>query len=139
MTELDDGDASGTERVQSLETLQLHVRESMREADEATRIYDRSAWIRYAAVFIPIPFVVLLLRLHMAAWGYYVAGALFLALALLLYTLDLAAVTKRDKAIEAAERAREIYESARGRSDIVDTEPPREMRQQGRRNGTLAG
>jgi Na+/melibiose symporter-like transporter len=67
----------------------------------------------YAVIFVPIPFVVLLLRLHLQAWGYYVAGALFIAVALVMYAWDLAAMAKRDKTIQAAERAQEAYEDAR--------------------------
>ena len=84
-----------------------------RKADAATQTYDRIAWIRYAAVWIPIPFVVLLLRHHLEAWHYYIAGALFIAVAAIIYTRDHAAVARRDEAIQTAERAQEAYEEAR--------------------------
>ena len=103
----------GTSRGVDLETLQRHVSELAREADAATETYERTAWIKYVAIFVPIPFVVLLFRLQMDAWHYYVAGVLFIAVALAMYALDLAAVAKRDKAIAAIEYAQEAYEIAR--------------------------
>lgn len=112
MTEADANEAIGTEQIRDLEALHRHAADLKRKADEATRTYDRTAWIRYAAIFIPVPFAVLLLRLHMPAWGYYVAGALFIAVAGMMYALDLAAVAKRDKTIQAAQRAQEAYEEA---------------------------
>src|SRR5688572_33080455 len=103
----------GAAQVEELETLNRRVSDLARKADAATRTYDRTAWIRYAAIFVPIPFVVLLFRLQMQAWHYYVAGALFLAVMFVMYAMDLAAVAKRDKAIQAAQRAHEAYEDAR--------------------------
>ena len=113
MTEADASDEIGTAQVEDLETLQRHVSDLTRKADAATQTYDRTAWIRYGAIWVPIPFVVLLFRLHMQVWHYYVAGALFLAVALVMYAMDLAAVAKRDKAIQAVQRAQEAYEVAR--------------------------
>ena len=108
----------GTARVKDLETLRRHASDLTREADAAMQAYDRVAWIRYGAIWIPIPFVLLLFRLHLQVWHYYVAGALFLAVALVLYAMDLAAVAKRDKAIQAAQHAQEAYEVARRRSEM---------------------
>ena len=102
----------GTVQVEDLATLQRRVSDLARDADAATQVYDRTFWIRYASIFVPIPFVVLLFRLHMQAWHYYVAGALFLAAMLVIYAIDLAAVAKRDRAIEAVQRAQEAYEVA---------------------------
>ncbi len=126
------GDASveiETAQVEDLETLQRRVSDLARKADAATQTYDRTAWIRYAAIFVPIPFVVLIFRLHMQAWHYYVAGALFLAVAVVLYAMDLAAVAKRDKAIQAVRRAQEACEVARMSQRDADErsrhEPPR--------------
>ncbi|MET1084054.1 MAG: hypothetical protein ABWY12_13560, partial [Burkholderiales bacterium] len=98
-----------TERVKDLETLRRHASDLRRKADAATQTYDRTAWIRYAAIFVPIPFVVLLLRFHLEPWGYYVAGALFVAVALVMYAMGLAAVAKRDT-IQAAQRAQAVYD-----------------------------
>ena len=113
MTKADASDEVGTAQVEDLQVLQRHVSDLAREADAATQAYDRTTWIRYAAILVPIPFLVLLVRLRMQAWHYYVTGALFLAAALVMYVMDLAAVAKRDKAIQAARRAQEAYEVAR--------------------------
>ena len=43
-----------TERVKDLETLRRHASDLRRKADAATQTYDRTAWIRYAAIFVPI-------------------------------------------------------------------------------------
>jgi hypothetical protein len=112
MTDANASEEIGTEQVGDLQALQRHVLDSKRKADAATQTYDRTAWIRYAAIWVPVPFVVLLLRLHLEAWGYYVAGAVFIVVAAVMYAMDLAAVAKRDKAIQAAERAQEVYEEA---------------------------
>jgi hypothetical protein len=113
MTTADASDEIGASQVEDLETLRRHVSDLASKADAATQTYDRTAWIRYAAIFVPIPFVVLLFRLHMQAWHYYVAGGLFLAVMFVVYAIDLAAVAKRDQAIQPAQRAQEVYEDAR--------------------------
>jgi len=43
-----------TERVKDLETLRRHASDLRRKADAATQTYDRTAWIRFAAIFVPI-------------------------------------------------------------------------------------
>ena len=113
MTETDATNEIRTVQVEDLETLQRHVMDSTREADAATLAYDRIAWIRYGAIWIPIPFLLLLFKLQLQVWHYYVAGALFLIVALVMYTMDLAAVAKRDRAILAVQRAQQAYEVAR--------------------------
>ena len=113
MTPADASDEIGTEHLKDLETLRRHASDLRRKADAATQTCERTAWIRYAAIFIPIPFVVLLLRLHLEAWGYYVAGALFIVAALVMYAMDLAARGKARQEIQAAQRAQEAYEGAR--------------------------
>jgi len=87
-------------------------------ADKVSRTYDRETWIRFTLVFFPVPFVVVLLRLQIEAWGYYVAGALFLLSAAGLYTLDGRAAARRDRAVQAADDAEKAYDDARvGRID----------------------
>jgi hypothetical protein len=87
-------------------------------ADKVSRTYDRETWIRFTLVFFPVPFVVVLLRLQIEAWGYYIAGALFLLSASGLYTLDGAAAARRDRAVQAADDAQKAYDDARsGRID----------------------
>ena len=120
MTEAGASDAIGTEQVDDLEALQSRASELKRKADVATQTYDRTTWMKYGAILIPIPFVVLLLRLHLEGWHYYVAGALFIAVAVAMYAMDLSAAARRDEAIQAAQRARTAYEeAARSRGDAA--------------------
>ena len=112
MAEPDASSGVDTQQAGNLEELQRLVSDLKRKADAATQAYERTAWITYGAIFIPIPFAVLLLRLHLEAWGYYVAGALFMAVLVVGYAIDVAAVAKRDEIIQAAERAQEAYEEA---------------------------
>ena len=67
-----------------------------RDADEALTVHDRVAWAGYAVIFLVIPMVVLVFRLHMQPWHYYLAGALFLAGALLIEAMNIAAMARRD-------------------------------------------
>jgi hypothetical protein len=83
-----------------------------REAEQATRHYDRSAWIRYVALWVPIPLFVLSFKHRLDAWHYYVIGALFVAAAAVIYAIEMKAVAKRDRAIDAADAARAAYEDA---------------------------
>jgi len=78
------------------------------EADALTRTYRRTTWVRFALVFIPVPFVLVLLRLQIEAWHYYLFGAAYIGLSALLYTIDGRASHKCD----AAERAAEAAEKA---------------------------
>jgi len=55
-----------------------------------TRVRDRIAWFCYGAIFLAIPFVLLVFRLHMQAWHYYLAGGLFLLGALILWAIVIA-------------------------------------------------
>lgn len=81
------------------------------------RTYDRETWIRLALVFFPVPFVVVIVRLHIPAWGYYVAGGFLVASAALLVFLDGRAAAKRDRAVDAAQRARQAYDDAQALMD----------------------
>lgn len=102
-----------TDPVEDLAALQRHAAQSKGAADRAVRTYNRDTWIRFTLVFFPVPFVLVLLRLQIDAWGYYVAGALFLASAAGLYTLDGAAAVRRDRAVKAADMAQKAYDDAR--------------------------
>ena len=97
---------------EELASLHRHAAQSKAAADTAVRAYDRNTWIRFTLVFFPVPFVLVLLRLQIEAWGYYVAGALFLASASGLYMLDGAAAARRDRAIKAADEAQKAYDDA---------------------------
>jgi hypothetical protein len=81
-------------------------------AEARTKAYQRATWVRFVGVFFPIPFVVVLLRLEMAAWTYYVWGGLLVVGGAVLYMIDTAASTRVDEAVEAAATARKAYEEA---------------------------
>jgi hypothetical protein len=101
-----------TDPVEDLAALQCHAAQSKAAADKAARTYDRDTWIRFTLVFFPAPFVLVLLRLQIEAWGYYIAGAFFLASASGLYMLDGAAAARRDRAVKAADEAQKAYDAA---------------------------
>jgi hypothetical protein len=86
------------------------------EAEE--RAYQRATWIRFVGVFFPIPFVVVLLRLELDAWTYYVWGALIVLIGGVLYGIDTAASTRGGRTVEAAAIARRAYEEARERHGV---------------------
>ncbi len=98
---------------EELAALQRHGADLKAAADKAARTYDRNTWIRFTLVFFPVPFVLVLLRLEIEAWGYYVAGAFFLVSASALYALDGAAAARRDRAVKAADEAQKAYDDAR--------------------------
>jgi len=102
-----------TDPGEKLAALQRHAAQLKDAADKAGRTYDRDTWIRFTLVFFPVPFVLVLLRLQIEAWGYYVAGALFLVSASGLYVLDGAAAARRDRAVKAADEAQKAYDDAR--------------------------
>src|SRR3954453_5380395 len=63
-------------------------------AEAQTQAYQRATWIRFVGVFFPIPFILALLRLEMAAWPFYVWGALNFLPGAVLYVIDTAASTR---------------------------------------------
>lgn len=75
-------------------------------AAEAVRHYGRTTWIRFTITFFPVPLIVVILRLQVDAWVYYLYGAAIVVLTLSMYLLDGAARDRRDAAIRAAEDAR---------------------------------
>jgi hypothetical protein len=80
--------------------------------------YERETWLRFVGVFFPIPFVVVLLRLELDAWTYYVWGALIIGVGALLYVIDTAASTRVGRMVEAAVKARQAYEEAKARHGV---------------------
>lgn len=101
---------------QDLSGLQQRALALQSHAEARTQAYQRATWIRFVGVFFPIPFIVVLLRLEMAAWTYYVWGALIVLGGGALYVIDTAASTRVDEAVEAAATARKAFEeAARGR------------------------
>ena len=82
------------------------------EADALMRVYRRTTWIRFTLVFFPVPFVVLLLRLQLEAWHYFVAGGAYLVFSALLYTWDTRASDRCDEAAREARDAERAFERA---------------------------
>jgi len=97
---------------QDLSSLQQRAIALQSHAEARAQAYQRATWIRFVGVFFPIPFIVVLLRLEMEAWTYYVWGALILVGGAVLYVIDTAASTRVDEAVEAAATARKAYEEA---------------------------
>lgn len=89
-----------------------------------TRAYNRGTWIRFAFVFIPVPLAVVLFRLHLEPWGYYVAGPAFFVSAAVLFMLDSAACRKRDAAIREAEEGRRVFRMAAAAREAGDAVTP---------------
>ena len=95
-----------------LSSLQQRALALESHAEARAQAYQRATWVRFVGVFFPIPFVVVLLRLEMAAWTYYVWGGLIILGGAVLYVIDTAASTRVDEAVEAAATARKAYEEA---------------------------
>ena len=85
------------------------------QAEAQAQAYQRATWKRFVGVFFPIPFVVVLLRLEIAAWTYFVWGALILGGGAVLYIIDTAASDRVDAAAAAADKARQALDDARAR------------------------
>jgi hypothetical protein len=96
-----------------IETLKRRAFESQAEARDAVRAYGRASWIRFAATFIPVPLVVVVFRLYLVDWHYYVLGGAFIVIAMVMYDLDTRAAARRDKALAAAKESRAAYRLAR--------------------------
>jgi hypothetical protein len=97
---------------ENIEALQRQASALAAEAKVLTETYRRTTWIRFVAVFFPVPFVVVLLRLELEPWHYYLAGAAYLGFSAILYVIDTAASDKVDAVTRAAGRARQAYELA---------------------------
>jgi hypothetical protein len=100
------------DETEKIEALQRQASALAAEAQALTEAYRRATWIRFTLVFFPVPFVVVLLRLDLEAWHYYLAGAAYLGFSALLYSLDSRASDRCDEAVRAAGRARQAYELA---------------------------
>ena len=97
---------------QDLSGLQQRALALESHAEAKTQAYQRATWVRFVGVFFPIPFVVVLLRLEMAAWTYYLWGALIILGGGVLYVIDTPASARVDEAVEAAATARKAFEEA---------------------------
>ena len=82
------------------------------EAEAVTRRYNRTTWIRLTVTFFPVPLVVVIMRLRVESWVYYIYGAVIVLLTVSMYMLDNAARDRRDAAIRAAEDARRLSDDA---------------------------
>ena len=71
------------------------------EADALANTYRRTTWVRFTLVFFPVPFVVVLLRLQIESWTYFVFGGAYLLFSALLYVWD----SRLSARCDAAERA----------------------------------
>jgi len=101
-------DARLQERALVTGDAQQQARELRAKADALTDRYRRTTWIRFTLVFFPVPFVVVLLRLQIEAWTYFVFGGAYLLFSALLYVWDSRASARCDAAerlAKAAERA----------------------------------
>jgi hypothetical protein len=87
------------------EVLRQEARSLRAEADALTLAYQRATWFRFALVFIPIPFVLLLVRLEIESWTYFLFGGAYLGLSALLYVVDSRAADRCKAAEQAAEAA----------------------------------
>jgi len=81
-------------------------------AEAEAQRYNRQTWVRWLGVIFPIPFIVVLTRLYLEAWTYYVAGGALIVSAMVLFELDTAARDRSNAAGQAAEAARRDYEAA---------------------------
>jgi hypothetical protein len=99
-------------QTEDLDTLRRQATTLAAQAEVLTEAYRRATWVRFALVFFPIPFVVVLLRLDLDAWHYYLAGGGYLAFSALLYTYDSRASDKCNEAVRAAGLAQQAYELA---------------------------
>jgi hypothetical protein len=79
------------------------------EASALTGTYRRQTWVRFALVFIPVPLALVLLRLQIEAWHYFLFGAAYIACSARLYVIDGRASAKCDAAEHAADEAQKQY------------------------------
>ena len=101
--------------METLEALRRRAETLRAEADALTSSYQRTTWFRFTLVFFPIPFVVVLLRLHIDAWAYFVAGGLIILFGGILYVIDGRESAKVDAAAATADEAQRACEAARQR------------------------
>jgi hypothetical protein len=85
----------------------------------AVRKYDRRTWPKLVVAFCLTPMIVVIVRLHIDAWGYYVAGAAFVGTALLMLYLDRAAVAEREQAHRHAQAAQLAHAEALKRLELA--------------------
>ena len=94
--------------MEDVEVLRQRALALRAEADALTNAYRRATWVRFTLVFFPVPFVVVLLRLQIEAWMYFIFGGAYLLFSALLYVWD----SRESDRCGAAERAAEAAEKA---------------------------
>jgi len=95
-----------------LRALQHRASTLRAEADALARAYQRATWLRFTLVFFPVPFVIVLLRLEIESWTYFLFGAAYLGFSALLYVIDGRASDRCDAAERAAEQAQRELDAA---------------------------
>ena len=108
--------------METLEALQRRASILRAEADALTAAYQRATWIRFTVVFFPVPFVVVLLRLEIESWTYFLFGGAYIGFSALLYVIDGRASDRCDAAERAAQAAQDSYSRALG--DRYALSPP---------------
>ena len=98
--------------MEDVEALRRRASALRTKAEALTEAYRRATWIRFTMVFFPVPFVVVLLRLQIEAWHYFVAGGAYLLFAALLYVWDSRESERCDKAAVDARNAERAFEQA---------------------------
>lgn len=101
-----------TPTTDDLEALRQRAAELQGRADAEALRYSRGTWKRWVGVVFPIPFVVVLLRLYLDAWAYYIAGGALIVSTMVLFELDTAARDRSNAAEQAAEVAQRDYQAA---------------------------
>lgn len=94
------------------EALRRRADDLQASAEALGRAYDRTVWIKYWLYFAPVPFFVCLFRLQMEAWHYYLAGGLFVGMAVMILAFDARGLSRCDAARRAAEEARQNCDAA---------------------------
>ena len=98
--------------MEASEVLRQRAQVLRAQADALTNAYRRATWARFTLVFFPVPFVVVLLRLQIEAWTYFLFGGAYLLFSALLYLWDGRASARCDAAEAAAVQAeREALET----------------------------
>ena len=101
-----------TTKKKDLETLRQEASALAAKAQVLTETYRRATWVRFTLVFFPVPFVVVLLRLQLESWHYFLGGGAYLGFSALLYSWDSRESERCNEAVRAAGRARQAYELA---------------------------
>ena len=109
--------------METLEALRQRASTLRAEADALTLAYQRATWVRFTLVFFPVPFVVVLLRLEIESWTYFIFGGAYLGLSALLYVIDSRASDRCAAADRAATAAQEAHSQADDLSRQHGTSP----------------